>query len=260
MITEPEMWDESGADRPADVLSDADRAPGADRSAWRGRPWAWALGGVVASSAVWAALLNGTALGHDTAPDLHGYHLGGSLCDGDGLKPLTDALHGPTLATAPTNVRRGPALDQASCTLSVEASADGAGTNEYNVSVSVELHKKTDPRAEFENASQVRISSVTGGGSGGSLGLSTSDSIFSGEQVEPLPGLADGAFLESRGPSEQTLEVLHGGAVLTIGVYAYSGWSGPGNSPGAEPPQPDITDLRPVLPVAMRHLMRVLAS
>jgi hypothetical protein len=271
VITEPEMWDESGAARPADVLSDADRPSSADGPSWRRRPWVWALGGIVASSAVWAALLNGTALGHDAGPDLHGYHLSASPCDGDILKPLTDAVHTRASASSPAKVSRGPALDETSCVLSAEALDGNGGTVTYTISVSVELHKKTDPRAEFENTDHVRISSLSGGTAYGSglsggtaygsslIAIGTSDSGLSASQVDPVSGLGDGAFLESQSPSDQILKVVHGGAVLSVGIDAFSSWNGTGDSPAGGPPQLDLAYLRPVLPVTMRHLMRALS-
>ncbi|MEE4545014.1 hypothetical protein V2S66_23985 [Streptomyces sp. V4-01] len=261
MITEPEMSDGQGGELPAGVPGE----PGAAAVVAGGRtapPWLWAVGGVVVASAVWAAVLHGSGA---TGPDLHGYRLAGNPCDGGTLSPLKDALGARGFAVSDATVSRAPAVDKLSCVLSADVPAGGGWMTGYTVSVSVELHKRTDPRAEFEDAGRARVSSLPGSAAQDGSGLVTvaTTDYLSAADVHPVEGVGDEAYLLEPRASDQTLDVLHGGAVLTLQVSGYSRWNGPGESPldtGGEPPEPDLTGLRPALTTAMRHLMTSLAS
>ncbi|MFC4033110.1 hypothetical protein ACFO3J_16680 [Streptomyces polygonati] len=259
MITEPEMWDEPGAVGPGGPLGGSEHPlpiEGLAGGFTERRPWWWALGGVLGASAVWAAVLHGTGYGHRPAPDLHGYHLIDSPCGGFNLKALTDAVHSTSYQASPTDLRRGPALDSAACTLTTVASAGNGWTSTYTVTVGVELHKKTDPRVEFEDRNHLESASLSAE-EPGTLVVGTSPP----DKVTSVAGLGDSAYLLTAGNSDQTLTVLHGGAVFSLQLSRYSNWNGPGIPPtDAELFRPTPVDLGPALRAAMRHLMGVLSS
>jgi hypothetical protein len=258
VITEPEMADEPGPVRPADVLSSGDSAPAPGGFTGR-RPWLWTLGGVVATSAVWTAVLQGADYGHTAAPDLHGYHLIGNPCGGDNLKPLTDAMH--TRNPTPNNpeTRNGPALDEGSCSLIAEAPVRSGWVITYTVDVSVGLHKKTDPRVEFEARNRREVATVTGSPADpGSAVLGAEAAVT----VDHVSGLGDSAYLLAAASTDQALKVLHGGAVFSLSLSAYAVWDGHGefrDTPGSAQ-RIDLTPMRSALEPSMRRLMSSLAS
>lgn len=265
MISEPEMTDESGATvGTAYVLSGADHPPPGG-SAGR-RPWKWALGAALATSAIWAAALQATGYGHTPAPDLHGLHLSQSPCTSRDLQPLTGALGALDMSSAPAEVSRGPALDHLSCTLDASEDTNVGWAMTYTVTVTVDLHKKTDPRTEFETANHLAVTSLLspepeiGSDTGtGDAYLRVSDDGVTSR----VPGLGDSAYLTS-GRTRETLAVLRGGAVLSLIVDATSEWRGevPPINPDGTPPRPaliDISALRPELPRTMRQLMTILS-
>ncbi|NUS10454.1 MAG: hypothetical protein HOY69_03430 [Streptomyces sp.] len=261
MISEPEMSDETGGGAPpGDLLADSGEAPAAVRQP---RPWVWALGGIAVASAVWAAALHGT--GDGTAPDLHGYHLDGNPCADGTLASLKDAVGVPDFAASDATVTNGPALDELSCVLMTATASDQGWATSYTVSVTVELHKKTDPRAEFENARHTRVLTLPGGGANGNAAVAvagTGTDATSAADVHPVAGVGDEAYLLTPSGSGQTLEVLNGGAVLTLQVSGYTQWNSSGAAAGADDPpvEPDLTRLRPAMTTAMRHLMTSLSS
>lgn len=268
VISEPEMSETGGGGLPGDPLGDSgdpapERAPAQTAAADpKGRPWVWVAGAVVATSALWAAAL---PIGEGGArPDLHGYHLSGNPCGGDVLAALEDAVGAPGFAASDATVSRGPALDKASCVLSGQAPDGGGWATNYTLSVSVELHKRTDPRPEFEDTRRAQVSTLPGGSHGSGVLVAVAESGYSSARdVRPVTGVGDDAYLLEPRASDQILKVLHGGAVLTLQVSGYSGWNGPGTSSadsGTPPPEPDLTRLRPALTTAMRHLMTTLAS
>ena len=261
MIGEPEMVEGTGGELPSDVLSDSDDGPAKANASWSGRPWVWAVGGIAVASAVWATVLHGVG---STTPDLHGYHLGGNPCAGSALGPLEDAVGKRSFAASDASVSQGPALDKVACVLSSNSPAGDGWVTDYAVTVTVELHKKTDPRAEFENVRDARASTVPGASRDGTAVLAvTGTDTTSADDVHPVAGVGDEAyFLDSRA-SAQTLQVLHGGAVLSLQITGYSRWNGPTGSPAdpdGAPDTSDLSDLRPAMTAAMRHLMASLAS
>lgn len=261
MITEPEMADEPGPVRPADVLSSRDHA--SQVTAVGGvpgrRPWLWALGGIAATSVVWTAVLQGTDYGHTAAPDLHGYHLVGNPCGGDNLEPLTHAMD--TRNPTPNNpeTRSGPALDEGSCSLIAEAPDRGGWVTTYIVNVDVELHKKTDPRVEFEARNRRAVATVNGSMADPGSPFSSAEVAIS---VVRVHGLGDSAYLLAAGSTDQALEVLHGGAVFSLSLSAYVVWTGHGDPPDTpgNAQRTDLTPLRPALVPSMRRLMHDLSS
>lgn len=202
MISEPELTggpDEGGAE----VLSDADRPP------FRGgarRPWVWAVGGAVLASAVWAGGLRLWSVQHGGQPDLHGYALGDSPCAGNALAPLTEALHASYAnAVTPAAARIGPALDQIRCTLAVGSHRQGKWTDSYDILVSIDLHKRTDPRVEFDDQVKIDASDLT-----------------PVVRVRRVSGLGDKAIMQEIDQRTVELKVLHGGAVFTLALDDYA--------------------------------------
>lgn len=206
MISEPEL--SGGPDGPGpDVVGDVAEADGWGR-ALRGarRGWVWGVGGIVVASAAWAGGLQAYHAHHATGPDLHGYALGASPCAGSTLKPLTDALKtDDAQAVSPAAVHLGEALDQIRCTLSAASPLPHGGTARYEVFVTIDLHKQTDPKAEFEDQhdlNPVDISPV--------------------EATTTVPGLGDEAYLLTVSDQTRDLEVLDGGAVFTLTLTGYN--------------------------------------
>lgn len=253
MISEPEMPDEQGSDIPGDLLS-GPGDPGTGAVGVRTpRGWLWGVGGVVVASAVWGAVMHGTGT---SGPDLHGYHLSGNPCSSAAFDPLKKALGQRDFAVSNATVSKGPALDKLSCLLSTRSQSDDAGATTYSIYVSVDLHKKSDPRAEFENARDAKVSTLPGNGEGNGM-LFTDTGFTSAADVHPVTGIGDEAYLLTGDSTGQTLEVLHGGAVLTLQL---SGYNDVGVDSGASPEDLDLTRFRSTLTTTMRHLMTSLAS
>lgn len=221
--------------------------PGSDggpRPAARVRPpWVWVLGGAVIASALWGGGLLAYDRGHTGAPALHGYALGESPCAGPVLKPLLDAVGASESQGSPAITHRGPALDQVRCEYSADAPYAQGGTTTYTVSVSVDLHKKADPRVEFQD--QVRLEGSS---------LSTAGTVVS------VPGLGDEAYFLTRGDQGQELKLRHGGAVFDLTLIAYSDvnvsndtLNGLGGGP--YPLAPDLTQYQPALIETVRNMM-----
>lgn len=192
MIGEPELdgaWD---ADRPAEEIA-KDEPPTALRG--RARPWWWALGGAVVASAVWA----GTLAAQDrftSAPRLAYRHVE-DLCEEVPLTELAKTT-GAFDRNAHTDAE-GPAMDWSFCdygTIGTE------GNGNYMAQVLVELHKKTDPEAEFAAGPSITWA-------------------FPREPASPeaVPGLGERALVSGTvlGSGLQ-LEVLDGGAVFSMSL------------------------------------------
>lgn len=258
MIGEPEMEGAGDLDAPVDTISDTDRAPLPGRL--RGKPWAWAAGAAVLTSAVWAGALQATGYGRTSAPDLHGYRITDTLCANLDLQPLVDSLGAGVFGMGmPPTVTRSSALDSITCQLSaIRTTLEGWMTT-YTITVDVDLHKKTDPAAEFDAVSRTRMLTPPPGS--GVLVVTTG-----GKSTTTHPhGIGDRANLTASG-DEQTLAVRHGGAVLSMTLTGTTQWDSthgtePVGKDGA-PAQPPVADTRAHagdLVPAMRHLMAVLS-
>lgn len=257
MIGEPEMEGEGDLAGAVDLVSHTDRPPLLGR--FRDKPWAWALGAAVVTSAVWAGALQTTGYGRTaSSPDLHGYAVHDSPCTNHLLQPLAGDLGAESFAQTPPLFTRSAALDRVSCELVGRVTADYGWTTTYTIAVTVDLHKKADPAAEFDSVSASEVLTPAGDDLGGIL---TVDGP--GKTTHPR-GLGDRANLVI-GDSRQSLYVLHGGAVFSLTLSHREGWdeshgkmpTGPDGSATA-PPSADISrftkDLAPTIRTVMRAM------
>ncbi|MEW2519949.1 hypothetical protein [Actinacidiphila alni] len=259
MISEPELTGGAGEDgRPVDLVADTDGAGFGDgaRPAARPRPpWVWVLGAVLLTSAVWAGGTYAYDRGHDGRPDLHGYRLGQSPCGGSTFKPLTDAVGAKndqpapdlTGTESPATQHRGAAVDRIRCDFNTRAKQpEGGGTTAYAVMVGVDLHKKVDPRTEFDD--DVRV---------------LNDGLTTAGEVNSVPELGDKAYFLSSGTDSMELKVLDGGAVFTLDFSAFiqpnvSEDTLNGLDGGDYPLVADLTQYRPAMIQVTRNLMSAL--
>lgn len=244
VITEPEMTGGFGEEHPATgrEFASAD-VLGGDHQPVR-RPWTWAVGGVALASVLWATGLYVYHHGQHDGPALHGYHLGQSPCSGFALQPLTDAIGDRAPGATPAGLTRGAVLDRTRCGLTAKSTADG-WTVTYDGTVTADLHKKTDPRSEFEDQRRFY-----------------DDTVQPAESVLAVPGLGDRAYLLTISDQSRELKVLHGGLVLTLTVSSYATWVGPGipEADNTEPPLPEVSRLQPALLQTARQIMIALRS
>ncbi|MEE4541268.1 hypothetical protein V2S66_04720 [Streptomyces sp. V4-01] len=206
MISEPEL--SGGPEGPGpDLAGDVAEADGWGQALRGGRRgWVWGLAGIVVASAGWAGGLQAYHSHHGSGPDMHGYALGASPCAGGTLSPLTDALElHDAQAVSPAAVHLGEALDQIRCTLSGASPLPHGGTARYEVFVTIDLHKRTDPKAEFEDQRDLNPSDIS-----------------PVEATTTVPGLGDEAYLLTVSDQTRDLEVLHGGAVFTLTLTGYN--------------------------------------
>ncbi|MFC4034335.1 hypothetical protein ACFO3J_23070 [Streptomyces polygonati] len=244
---------------PADLLSDEDRhSPGLARP--KPRPWVWGLGGAVLASAVWGAALQGVGYGRTALPDLHGFHIRGTLCTPSIMEPLTDNVTSGRIAAEEPEIREGPALDHIACSFASSLPTGDGWATAYAVSVTVDLHKKTDPRAEFEATYDPRASAAASKEIGDTVFYPDANSV-----TRPYPGLGDLAYADD-GRTHESLSVLFGGAVISVTVDAINTWTAPGRMPtdaDGSPERPYLVDsssIRPFLAPTVRHLMGVLSE
>jgi hypothetical protein len=139
-------------------------------------------------------------------------------------------------------VRLGPALDQIRCTLSVTSPIPHVGTARYEAFVTVDLHKKTDPRPEFEDQHAIDAADLT-----------------PAETATTVSGLGDLAYVLTVSEQRQQLKVLHGGAVFTLTVTGYNTLTVSDDTlnalHGRSLSTPDLREFQPALIGAMRNVM-----
>jgi hypothetical protein len=198
--------------------------------------------------------------GHTAVPDLHGFHLDGNTpCTVANLEPLTDKVTSGGFLTGNPSVRMGPALDDTACAATSSLPLEGDWATSYVLTVTVELHKETDPRAEFQSTYNPVISLPTIETINGYIAVPDSDAV-----TKVSPGIGDLAYASS-GDGHEALSVLYGGVVLSLTVDARPVWAGTGDPPTSadgtvESPAPtDTAPLRQLMPQTMRHLMSVLS-
>jgi hypothetical protein len=260
---EPEDGGESGGGEDTgtpDVLTGRAGRPAVRAGTAAGHaPWRWALGGFAAACALAVAAVQVTGYGRADAPDLHGYRVVPGLCAPDHLQPLVDAMAGASTEAYPLATRRGTAVDHTGCLMTGSVSYGDGWSTVYLVSVTVDLHKKHDPRAEFED--EVRDAADLPAPGARLLPVPLPGDTTT---VTACPGLGDRAFLTAA-RTRQTLSVLHGGAVLTVGVQASNAYDSPGNAPLTSdgthrvPGLVDTSRLRPALAPTARLLMAALS-
>lgn len=242
VISELELSGEPNGTEPVDLVSDVDRAPGTVRP---GRtPWTLALGAVVLTSAVWGAGLYASGFWQHSHPDLHGYQVTDNPCTGFTLKPLTDTAGATRVTEAPAELRNGPALEQARCSLTADAPLENGGTATFSADLAVDLHRTTDPRAEFEDQRKLE-----------------DPSLSPADKIESVPDLGDEAYLVTRSDRAQELKVLHGGAVITLKISGYSQWTATIQDPvtnGSLPQPPEMGQFQPALIQSVRNVMAAL--
>ncbi|MGW1774078.1 hypothetical protein [Streptomyces sp. NPDC002104] len=202
MIGEPEIdgdWrTASGPDATAEALAGGGgREP--ERVRGTRRPWLWALGGVVAASAVWAGA---PAVQERFLPDVPrlGYRHSADVCKEFELKTVGQAA-GREFEGRRSGAGESPAQDWSYCTVSTPYRE---GTFLYGAQALVELHKKDDPAGEF--------ASGPGTDPGTRLDLAGRSGLVGA-------GLGDRAVLDRYYDHDGArLMVLDGGAVFTLTV------------------------------------------
>ncbi|MCP3755692.1 hypothetical protein [Streptomyces sp. TBY4] len=193
MIGEPEIDGSWGTASGAEVLPGE---PAPERVRRARPPWLWALGGVVAASAVWAGTLAVQDRFRDT-PRLD-YRHSADVCKEFEVKTVGQAA-GREFDGRQSSAGTSPEQDWAYCTTSM-LYVEGAPM--YGAQVLVELHKKTDPGREF----------ATGPGTDPDTRLDT-------DERYAVVGLGERAVLDPYyGRTGARLMVLDGGAVFTLSV------------------------------------------
>lgn len=243
MISEPEMAGEPGPMQTREVVGDFSSEP-----VGRRRPrksWLWALGGVVAASALWAPAVFVYGLGAQT-PSTHGYRLDKDPCSSVRLTSISAAIAPRVSAeVVDSGLLKHPAVDQAQCSIAVRplAKAKQSKTGwslDYYVGITVTLHKETDPGVEFEARRRT-----------------TDQGIVPADNVKTVPDLGDTAYLITRDISNTELRVLEGGAVLSLTLAASSSYQSEDTDDeiGEGPEIPDVSSYQPAMVNDMRDLM-----
>ncbi|MGW4627784.1 hypothetical protein [Streptomyces rubiginosohelvolus] len=257
MISEPELVGEDEPGSSADVVSgfDAEQgAPSSGRRRWHGA--LWGVAGALTASAVWAAAVFGYGIGGDGKPDARGYRVESGSCAAMELKELARALGKPEAeTTTELDGIEHPALHRIRCTVDFPESelgerdgAAGAGWyTGYQASLTAELHKETDPRPEFEASST--LTEIEGSGV---------------ERVERVPDLGDRAYLVIMDDSSMRLNVVEGGAVMTLALSASLSYNENEGESGEEmpdaPEEPEVLAYQGHLINDMRDVMKTLKT
>ncbi len=118
--------------------------PGAKGGA--GRAVLWAVVGAVAASALWAAGIVVLGPLGDKA-DLAGYQAKSNLCSSVDYTALRTEYTQQDSSPTHTALKH-KAIDESSCSISLKTASSSSYADAY-LSVEMDLHKKTDPAAEF---------------------------------------------------------------------------------------------------------------
>lgn len=174
----------------------------------------WAVVGAAVASALWGGGV--LLLGKDPAKaDLRGYTSSSDLCAASDLSAFTTQYPKPD--DSPTKYgTKGDALVQSYCSEGLKK--DGSTYSDAYLSLELDLHKKTDPTAEFGDLWQ-------------SYKYRDADSKY---QVKPVTGFGDEAYLVTRdtvttlsdgtqsGDREVTLAVRDGWTTFSMSWSAYA--------------------------------------
>ncbi|MBT2489167.1 hypothetical protein J7E96_11665 [Streptomyces sp. ISL-96] len=243
MISEPEMVGDFPAWPEPETATSEDRPPPP-----RGRrPWLWALGGAAVASAVWAGALY--AYGSPKAVDTRGYRVHGEgLCEKAELNAL--ALNLGKRGDESEELYEHRARDKVTCYIGFEPTRKPAKDElsaHYQVELTAEIHKVTDPGPEFEAY------------------LAEPSPYGDGTPPKPkkVTGLGENAYLTDTGEDGRQLMVLDGGAVLSLQVSA--GFISEEDDVYEEPaqadaPELDLSELPPLMVEDMRDFMATLKS
>ncbi|SNX88384.1 hypothetical protein SAMN06272735_8829 [Streptomyces sp. TLI_55] len=242
MISEPEMAEGFASRESREVEGDVvqQSPPGLRRR----KSWLWALGGASVASVLWGAGFLLSPSHQD--PDLRGYRLDQKSCRSARLASLQKAL---ALKSVPDStedeVLKHPALDQLHCSLFFQRRSEVAGGHwavTTAIGVSVALHKKTDPRDEFEADRRV-----------------TDSGVVSADKVKRVADLGDEAFLIAKDLEHTELRVLDGAAVvkLTLATGSYYDGDLAADTADAAPELPDVSTYWPAMISDARELTSV---
>ncbi|MFJ3672554.1 hypothetical protein ACIPSE_39460 [Streptomyces sp. NPDC090106] len=246
MISDPEMAEEFDPLESREVMDDLVRR--SPVRLLRRERWLWALGGAATACALWAVTVLMAGLG-DQGTDLRGYRLDQEPCKSARLASLQKAL---ALKSVPDvtddDVLKHPALDQVHCSVAYlrDAGEESAGASgghwvrNTTIGISVALHKKTDPRDEFDADRRLT-----------DLGVVASD------LVRPVHDLGDEAFLIAKDTGHAELRVVDGAAVMTLSLSVTSYYMGDLDSASAakEPGLPEVSAYEAAMISDMRALM-----
>ncbi|WP_019889096.1 hypothetical protein [Streptomyces purpureus] len=230
MISEPELVGDVTFPEPRTASAVPDTLDSVTPPAPRPRrPWLWAVGGAAVASALWAG---GLYAYESRGVDLGGYRSTRNLCLETDLKAVSTALGKKVTATSP-ETEEHPALDRATCSLKL-----GPENNYFEVLVSYQLHKVTDPGPEFEAV------------------LEQFPGDEAGERVE---GLGEAAFktpYDAESGRSAEVDVLDGQAVFSLYIVAVQMEEGGEGKPPAEPTEDvDLSGIEEFLMEDARALM-----
>ncbi|MEU8993980.1 hypothetical protein AB0C95_04005 [Streptomyces caniferus] len=216
--------------------------------------WLWALGGVVAASAIWGSVLFATGgFSSEPSPDLAGYAYTGDLCADTSMTPFENAHFKAKANTGTTSKDANPqhsgaqltSLDTMTCNVSFEQ--EGASSSAYSSTWlynTATLHRKTDPAPEFAD---------------GYRSYEKQDTSV-GYRVEAVPGLGDEAYLVTRKDEGSTSS----GSYVILGVrdgwMTYqSTWSSYASSSGSGK-QPTATEVATMLKTSATETLKRLQN
>ncbi|MFD8980166.1 hypothetical protein [Streptomyces sp. NPDC059564] len=224
MISQPELEGEWPGGETAEPLAVPLAEPEPGMGSGR-RPWAWALGGALAASAVWAGTLAVQDRFGDAGPPL-AYRYGENLCEQAPLKAV-GAIGGGFGAGTVTH-GESPVLDWARCD---HWAPSPEQRMVYQAELLVELHEKTDPGPEFGRRPER------------ALALTPDNMPADAEQV---PGLGEQALFSGY-DQEPRLKVLDGGAVFSLTVQWFGGPEEQGRIDGDAVKSAMIEDMRALM-------------
>lgn len=244
MISEPETGEGIDPLESPEVIDDlVQRPPVHSVHPVRRKPWLWALSGALTASALWAAgvFLLGP---EDPSTDVRGYRLDHKSCEAARLASLREELALKSVPdTSQNELLRHPALDQVHCSLSFQggsrAEPGGHWAVTTTIGISVALHKKADPRDEFDAGRRV-----------------TDSGVVAADQVRAVPDLGDEAFVIAEDIGHTELRVRDGAAVLTLSLATTGYYEGDvdADTVGEAPDLPDVATYWPAMISDAREL------